>query len=709
MALNDEERAYGPREDEHPDDPVEETPLTTLLPRDDASDDSSPPTPRFIQDQGSYKYLSWVPVPIRRVWKATTKWANGPNPPQIHTIKPVFAHIQEAPIRFLDTYIPKTRHRAALLFVFYVLWILSFSLFMQRGHAVTEIEGWGAPGEIGCGNTYWVPGNNCGMNGNGCRPFNGSGFAFRCPANCATTHVLNHRAVGDQEIIYRALVIGGPPAEGLPPIYRSDSFICGSAIHAGIINNAKGGCGIVSLVGEYANYTSSTHHGIESIGFDSNFPSSFTFHSGTTCEAKDARWSLLFVSLAFTVVLSLFTSSPAVFYFTIFTALFFHVGLASDPPLVGNTAELFSNLIGKFLPAAFCGVVMYHFMGVRRTLTGLTAQIDKTILWLGACWVGALSNYTLDWIPIQRLNRQDLQQQPGAKLALALVILLLTAIIAKQVVFFQREGRLKRYLGIYGLFIFAILMSLTIPGLNLRIHHYILALLLLPGTSMQTRPALFYQGLLIGLFINGIARWGFDPVLQTDDALRGDAPHNSELPHINPPEITLEGTSAQIAFDWEEVFEPFDGISVLVNDVERFRGYKDEGLKSDQKFVWRRKAGLAPPLLAESTSNETSWAKIARPIAPKERSERSEKAPDAPGEETGDENQVGDNIQVEAKAIYNEYFRFAFMQGSRTWDYTRAGVWAANGEWREMEAGPSRARDIGPGEGLVRKEFHHRG
>ncbi|KAL2062926.1 hypothetical protein VTL71DRAFT_5998 [Oculimacula yallundae] len=639
----DEERGgYRPVADEHPDDPIDESTQTNVLHMDDLSDDSSPPTPRFMQDQASYRYMKWVPTSVRRVSKSVVKWAKGPNPPHIHTIETILPIVQEFPIRLLDRYVPKRRHKITLLVAFYFTWILTFSVVMKQSTVATEIEGWGTPGNIGCGNTYWVPGNRCGLNGNDCRPFNGSGFAFRCPANCASVMVLNPRAVGAQEINYRPMVIGGPSKDDNTPIYRSDSFICGSAIHAGIIDNAKGGCGVVSLVGQHSNYESSKKHGIKSIGFDSDFPSSFTFHSGTTCEAKDPRWPLLFVSLTFTILLSLFTTSPGLFFFSIFTGVFFHVGLASDPPGHSDVTDLISNLLGKYLPAAFCAFVIYRYMGVRRALSGLTAQIEKTVLWLGGCWFGALSNYTLDWIPIQRLNAHDLKQQPGAKLALALIVTMIALIIIKQVFFFRREGRLIRYLGLYGTFIGAILLSLLLPGLSLRIHHYILAILLLPGTSMQTRPALLYQGILVGLFINGIARWGFDSVLQTPAALQGDAQHNSKLPIIPAPNITLGETRSKISFSWLAPPEPFDGISVLVNDVERFRGYTDEGLSSDKNFVWSR-----------------------------------------PGLATGD-------------AERNDYFRFGYMQGSTSWDYTKAGTWNKNGEWVEMKSGPSKikSRDL---------------
>ena len=629
----DEER--GRLLDGHPDDPIDESTQTNLLPMDELPDDSSPPTPRFMQDQGSYRYMKWVPVPVRKLSKAVVKWAKGPDIPEVHAIKPLFPVIQEAPIRLLDKHVPKRRHRILLLIALYLLWALTFALVMHEGSAATEIEGWGKPGNIGCGNTYWVPGNRCGVNGNDCRPFSGSGFAFRCPANCAGQWVWNPRAVGDQEISYQPLVIGGPSGEDETPIYRSDSFICSAAIHAGVIDNNVGGCGVVSLVGYHTRYRNSSRNGIDSISFDSNFPSSFTFHNNITCEAKDVRWKLLFVSVTFTILLSLFTTSPGVFFFSIFIGLFFHVGLASDPPLTGDTASLMSNLLGKLLPAGFCAYVIYEHMGVRRILSGLTAQVEKTVLWLGGCWLGSLTNYTFErWIPIQRLNGHDLKQQPGAIMALIIIIVVLFFIVIKQIYFFQREGRLIKYLGLYGVFLGGILVSLLLPGLSLRIHHYILALLLLPGTSMQTRPSLLYQGILIGFFINGIARWGFDPVLQTPAALQGDAQHNSKLPHISQPTIQLSENTSSIRFSWLPPPDPFDGISVLVNDVERFRGYTDEGFASDKHFVWTK----------DPRANEP------------------------------------------------EYFRFAYMEGTQSWDYTRAGIWNADGSWTEMEPGASKIK-----------------
>jgi hypothetical protein len=590
-------------------------------------------TPRFMQDQAAWKHWKWVPYPVRKITQTTFRWIAGPQTPRIWKIDPWFPSIQHAPLRLLDRVLPAKRHRLYLFFAYFAAWILTFALVYWRGEATSEIEGWGEPSDIGCGASYWSKNNGCGINGVDCRPFENSSFAFRCPANCDMYRVLNPRAVGDQEIVYAPLIVGGPtnPSSEANPIYRGDSYICGAAIHSGVVSASQGGCGVVSLIGQQQNFISSTRHGIQSIAFDSYFPLSFTFLPDIKCESRDPGWSLLAVSVVFTTVLSLFTASSAAFFFGTFIITFWEVGLASDRPLTGTFAQLFSDLLGKFLPAMFCAWVFYDKMGVRRTLKGLTAQVEKTVLWLGGCWVGALTNYTFDFIPIQRLTGHDLDQQPGAKAALSIIVIVVTAAVVGQIWCFQQEARLVRYLKLYALFIVAILVALALPNLNLRIHHYILALLLLPGTSIQTRLSLLYQGILVGFFVNGIARWGFDPVLQTSMALQGDAQLGSALPVLSPPVVDTNLSS--ITFKWDSPPSiRYDGISILVNDVERFRAYFDEADSSN--FVWARS-----------------------------------------------------NVSA-----INEYFRFAYTQGSDTGDYTRAGIWNPKLEWVEMPPGPSKLK-----------------
>ncbi|KJZ80519.1 hypothetical protein HIM_00369 [Hirsutella minnesotensis 3608] len=625
------QRGRGPSDADHPDAPLDSDGTLQV------EEDSDSPTPRFVQDENAWKRWKWVPYPVRRVVRIVVKWTKGPPNPQPYRIQPFFPGIQRYPLLLVERFLPTIKLRLWLLFFYFSIWLITFVLVKRQGNIATEVAGWGQPHSVGCGASYWAVGNTCGLDGADCRPFANSGFAFRCQAHCASYMTLNPRAVGDQEVVYKPLVIGGPTNETQPvqAIYRGDSYICAAAIHAGVISDQNGGCGVVNLVGRQQNFVSTQRNGISSVGFDSYFPLSYSFVQDVGCSAADSRWSLLAISVVFTAVLSLFTASPALFFFPTFIGIFWTVGIAMDPPPARSVAALFSNIIGKFLPAMFVGWVMYDKMGIRRTLKDLNAQVEKTVLWLGACWVGALTNYTLDFIPIQRLNKHDLEQQPGAKAALAIIIIILVIIVAAQIWFFQREARLVRFLKLYALVLAGIIISLVLPSLNLRLHHYIFSLLLLPGTSLQMRPSLVYQGLLVGLFINGIARWGFDPVLQTSDALQGDAQRGTLLPSIHAPVINVGGETSpvsNITFSWDSpTGSLYDGISVLVNDVERFRTYFGDA-DGKKEFVWSRNRTLDLP----------------------------------------------------------EYFRFALMSGSISGDYTKAGTWTADGQWRDMKPGPSK-------------------
>ncbi|KAL9046149.1 MAG: hypothetical protein Q9214_000944 [Letrouitia sp. 1 TL-2023] len=585
--------------------------------------------PVWLRESSKSFHWRWVPLRIRKAARVVAAWTKGPDPPQMQKINPFFPSIQEAPVRMIDRYFPEKRHKAGLFAAFYLCWILTFLLVLHHSAYAGSIKGYGQPAGVWCGASFWSANNRCGLDGNGCRPFDNSTFAFRCPANCRAVQVLNPHAVGDQEINYQPFVIGGPKEDGSGqpsrPIYRADTFLCQAAIHAGVISNQNGGCGVAKFMGEQTDYQSSSHNGIESIGFDASFPKSFTFVPSISLDCvKDLRWPLLAVTVTFTTILSLCTSAPYVFFPAVFTMLFLHVGLVSDPPISGNYASLSSLIIGRFLPAAFCAVVFYQY-SVKYQQTGLTAYVERTILWLGGAWIGSLNNYTFSFIPLQRLTPHDLKYQPGAHLALALVILLLVSIALGQIWYLRLEGRLPRYIALYALFGTVLIAFVILPSLNLRIHHYILALLLLPGTRLQTRPSLLYQGILVGLFINGTARWGFASILQTTAALREDGQKGTILPNITTPVVH----ATNITFSWalSAMQGGIDTVSVLVNDVERYRWYHGEG---EPEKTFYRQHGLE-----------------------------------------------------------KEYFRFGYMKGSTTGDYTKAGIWESNGTWTKMAPGPS--------------------
>lgn len=381
------------------------------------------------------------------------------------------------------------------------------------------------------------------------------------------------------------------------------------------------------MTGAKSSFGAVNRNGISSVGFDTLFPMSFGFDTANKAPLRchDPRWNLLIVSVIFTVIFSLFTTHPATFSGPIFTIMFFQVSMASDPPGYTTYASLASTTLGRFLPAALIAVLYYKW-SIRKTLTNCKANVEKTVLWVGAAWVGALGNYTFDKIPLQRLTGHDIRQQPGAITALVIIVLVIFGLALNQSWAFRNEGRLLRLLALYAVLGAGLGILAAFPKLNLRIHHYIIALLLLPGTAIQTRTSLLCQGLLVGLFVNGVARWGFDSILQTAAALRGDAQLGSGVPSILEP--VINGTT--ITFAWKGLVRGYEGVSVLVNDVERFRG---GALANEGGFTWTRQA-LDDP----------------------------------------------------------EYFRFGFVNyqpfgGVSYSDFTRAGTWWPNSTWSGIPSG----------------------
>ncbi|KAK5949674.1 hypothetical protein OHC33_009271 [Knufia fluminis] len=596
------------------------------------------PIPAWLRQSGESTRFSRLPQPVKRAGKAVATWVKGPQPPRELKIEPYFPRIQEAPIRLLNKYVPKQKHRACLLIAFFAIWFTIWSVLLKFHAGTGEIKGYGKPQNIWCGATFWNDGNGCGLNGNNCRPFANQYLAFRCPSNCAASLTYNEHVVGNETINFEQQVIGGPRSDDPdgPAIYRADSFICQAAIHAGVISNGDGGCGVALLVGGSSDYEASERHGIKSHGFPSDFPRSFIFpelKEGSNQCPSNSSWGIFAVSAVALIILSLFTTSPAVFFWGTFVILMFQIGLVSEPPNKPNFYELLSTLMGKLLPAAFVAAILYRWCA-RPLLADLTAQIEKTILYLGFCFLGALNGYTFAVIiPIGRLTPHDLAQ-PGAATALIIIISAILVIVATQIHWIRISGNMPRYLAVYGLMCLTLIILLSLPGQRLRIHHYILGLVFMPGTAFRVRPSLAYQGLLLGFFINGIARWGFDSIIQTPAALgEGPGGHGggswwgARSPPVN---ATVSNDTEIITFSWGALPPEtgIDGVSILINDVERWRGY------TDNELFWE----------SDGVSLTRRWRT---------------------------ENQT-------------EFYRFAWMNGNDAGRYSKVGIWDANGIWHDI-------------------------
>ncbi|PWY97391.1 hypothetical protein BCV70DRAFT_167087, partial [Testicularia cyperi] len=460
---------------------------------------------------------------------------------------------------------------------------------------------------LSCTATYWLRNAGCGLDGQDCAPFytdaDQAGQAFRCPARCDDVTLLNPRSIGAELVNYVPLVVGGGDPD---QTYRSDSFICAAAMHAGVLSNSRGGCGSVRLTGAYAGgYQSSRANGLESVGFDAPFPSSYRFEQlESTSDCEDQRWKGYVLNAVMTALVGLVLQPKRIVWFwTLACVGFWHINLISDPrdypPPIGEA-------FGDFLPFLFGCYVIYRlaFRFVWPAFVGL--PLEATFWTLGFWWVGVLLNVVFAKVPIQRLVARDIAQQPGSLTALIVIVVIVLAIAVYQIVVIRSTGYLPKYLSLYVVGGILIGLAAAVPGETLRIHHYIIALVLLPACAFPTRLSLVYVAFLLGMFTNGVARWGFDGLLQDTTVVQGDATGGTLLPDFNTS--AADWATSQGVVRWNPVPQSrsadFDGFNLLVDDVLRYSGAATSFNLSSLAEIFAKQAAVDGQTL-EPTFNET--------------------------------------------------------------------------------------------------------
>ncbi|KAF8640776.1 hypothetical protein AX17_000426 [Amanita inopinata Kibby_2008] len=452
-----------------------------------------------------------------------------------------------------------------LLFALGAAYIVAFAFFSRAQSFITPPESY-----LGCTSTFWLAKDGCGLDGDLCGPFDNETFNFRCPAQCDGVILQNPRTVGDERVAFKPLIVGGGDGN---QTYRGDSFICAAAIQAGIVSNARGGCASLELINNFTNFVPYSANGLGSIGFPTIFPISFRLNPSTTLtHCNDLRNPALALNVIATFLLfTVLHPKPIVLFWCLVCIGFWHVALFSQPQ--GPPPEL-SNAFGTFLPALFIAYAFWR-VAFRFTLPSFSKlPLEASVLYLAPYWVAILNNLTFDRIPISRLTSSDLAKRSGAITSLIIILIILTIIVINQIRVVRKTGWLPYYAGWYILGGLVILVIALLPGLQLRIHHYILAMILMPGTAFPTRLSAFYQGLLLGLFLNGAAAFGFDSIVQTTQELRQDAALGSSLPTFLTDSTTYNASLpwADQIVSWAPLLPGWDGYALLIDDVERYVG-----------------------------------------------------------------------------------------------------------------------------------------
>ncbi|ODV78928.1 uncharacterized protein CANTADRAFT_52196 [Suhomyces tanzawaensis NRRL Y-17324] len=532
---------------------------------------------------------------------------NGPasprdDPPQPFTLLP---RIEQFPDQFRQRV--AKQYRVALLACYYTLWFgLIYSIVVPY-FTLPPGNGAVAAVSLSCqGQLDWRGKNGaCGLHGKLCQP-PADDVIIRCPALCdRSSWTYSLVPLGDQRIKYRLFIVGGgtEPHQTVSRPYRADSYPCGAAVHAGILSPFFGGCAKVAFTGEKDGFSLATgHYGMESISFRSFFTSSYSLLKlpGQYAQCYDPRLLVLIVNIVLGLPI-VYLASGAVAFWTINTVGFWTICLATDPPVsVLLSPEDFASLISigleRFLPSCFILYVLWRCSS-KRTLSEPPPELDvkrsplsRVVFWYPMFWLGVLNNVTFDRLPVDRLTISDLKEQAGALVSvLGIVSLILTCAVI-QAYKIWLSGRFQKYLKVYLWMLAGLVAVSTIPGLTLRVHHYILALILLPGCSTRGITALLFQGLLLGLFLSGASRWGLAAIAETVIALKRDDPIGKVLP---PKMVAYDAGSGVLSWEnavrnltkqEEKLYQKYSSVSLLINDIEQYVGEKTNSVDLKKLF-----------------------------------------------------------------------------------------------------------------------------
>ncbi|KAG8897555.1 hypothetical protein FRB99_008065 [Tulasnella sp. 403] len=458
--------------------------------------------------------------------------------------------------------------RSLLFFsLFVVVYIICLSFIVRANWFLVPADVF-----TGCTAAFWGAKNDCGLNGQNCEPFQSdTPIDFRCPAACASVELLNIRTVGDEEVIYQPLVVGGGDDQRT---YRGDSWVCAAALHAGVISDSHGGCAAVQLVGNYTSFVGTIAHGLSSVSFPTSFPLSYRIlPSSSLSSCSDLRDPALAFNILITVIIFvILRPKPIILFWCLVCIGFWHITFFSSPR--GEPPPL-SDAFGFFLPTLFIAYAfwLHAFQHVLPFFEA--APLERAVWYLVPFWCGVLINVITAKLPIDRLLASDLHR-PGAITTLVIISLLLLVIVVNQMRVIRKTGWLPRYLAYYAAGGIALLVLSMLPGLTLRMHHYFFSMLLIAGTAFPTRLSAVYQAFLLGMFLEGASRWGFDSILQTAEELQRDAPLGSSLPEFltnaTNPLANLSATLSWKSWEANASDEGWNGFSLLVDDVERYSG-----------------------------------------------------------------------------------------------------------------------------------------
>jgi hypothetical protein len=299
--------------------------------------------------------------------------------------------------------------------------------------------------------------------------------------------------------------------------YRGDSWICPSAIHAGVISARSGGS--VVIVPKFNDPPSMTFRGVEmngihSMEFNGSYPLTFEFKpvlSAKFCEDNVIPASIYFYSLLPLLLLG----DPSLYHWFMANAgyfFFFIVFLSVDSQ---KSDSFVSSAFGQVIPFGACAHLIAMYI-VPRVLpaTPLAYSFDLIVFFYIPTVLLLFIELFQSFLPPITLS-SAIFASPSQFSFFLLLIILLGFCALMQLNILRKSGMLislaKWYLPCCAVFF------LVFPALDFspHIHHYFVGLTLMPFVRTPTHFSMACFGALWGMFIHGVARWGMDSPVST--------------------------------------------------------------------------------------------------------------------------------------------------------------------------------------------------
>jgi hypothetical protein len=358
--------------------------------------------------------------------------------------------------------------------------------------AATEL---GVPRLVTCRETFRPSAARCGWEGVACRPFESEWLPARCDHLCNADADLG--------------IFGSGP-------YRADSQICATAVHAGVISRAWGGCFKYRLVGERGKFRGSAANGVASrdaawypaaveVAAVGSSSSCVAARPGTDAAAFFAFVGLLLFArpsglqaLCFMVTEGFLWLSSA-----------WHFYRDSSVRLVDSLNWQAPTLLFVLLPTTY--VVFLH--SARSTLPDVQSfPLDAILFYWLPFWAGVRLDMTKELdIHLSLSSNRVEGSAVGGALLLAVTGVPAVLAMARS---YQRAGLLgvvARRVTAAAVTIGALSLALA-STFSLHIHHYQVGLAGAFFFRGQTRSRVFIvaQALMLGVWVHGVVVWGTD-------------------------------------------------------------------------------------------------------------------------------------------------------------------------------------------------------